>query len=132
MATVKMHSKFIMSQEDIDQYQTLETLVPNFPENHLTPKQKELVNSIYHKYLRREIVSNDLLKELYELVQKENWPGGERVKKHEAQRLVLHWLVEFNRQPEPSVERAMRLFYENIKTCEPNRILITSIYYIQL
>jgi hypothetical protein len=129
MATVKMQSKFIMSQEDIN---LLNTLPPNFPETHLTPKQKELVNSIYHKYLRREIVSNDLLKELYELEQKEMWPGGERVKKHEAQRLVLEWLVDFNRTPEPSMERAVRLFYTNLKTCEPNRILITAIYQIML
>lgn len=129
MATVKMHSKFIMSQEDID---LLKTLPANFPESHLTPKQKKLIDTIYHKYLRREIVSNDLLKELYELEQREMWPAGERVKKHEAQRLVLEWLVDFNRQPEPSIEAAMKLFYQNIKTCEPNRILITSIYYIQL
>jgi hypothetical protein len=77
-------------------------------------------------------VSNDLLKELYELEQKEMWPGGERVKKHEAQRLVLEWLVDFNRTPEPSMERAVRLFYTNLKTCEPNRILITAIYQIML
>lgn len=129
MATVKMHAKFIMSQEDID---TLKALPANFPETHLTKKQKDTVDTIYHRYLRREIVSVDLLKELYQLEQKEMWPHGERVKKHEAQRLVLEWLVDFNRYPEPSVEQAMRMFYQNIKTCEPNRILITSIYYIML
>jgi|ERR1044072_923124 hypothetical protein len=129
MATVKMHSKFIMSQEDINM---LNALPPNFPETHLTPKQKDIVDIIYRRYLRRELVSNSLLKELYELEGKEKWPGGERVKKHEAQRLVLQWLIEFNNQTEPSVEAAMRLFYQNIKTCEPNRILITSIYYIMV
>lgn len=129
MASLKMHSKFIMSQEDIDQ---LDTLPDNFPETHLTPKQKDLVDTIYYRYVSRGKVSNDLLKELYELVQKENWPGGERVKKHEAQRLVLQWLVEFNRHPEPSVGAALRLLYENIRTCEANRILITAVYCLML
>ena len=127
MATVHMHSKFIMSQEDINY---LKTLPGNFPETHLTRKQKDTIDTIYRKYLRRELVSNNLLKELYELEGKEKWPGGERVKKHEAQRLVLQWLIEFNNQPEPTVEQAMLLFYQNIKTCLPNQILITSAYYI--
>lgn len=127
MVTVKMHSKFIMAQEDIN---TLKALPDNFPETHLTKKQKDLVETIYYRYLRREIVSNDLLKDLYVLEQKEIWPHGERVKKHEAQRLVLQWLIDFNKHPELDIESAAVFFYTNIRTCEANRILVTSVYYV--
>lgn len=127
MVTVKMYSRYIMAQEDIN---ALNALPENLPETRLTQKQKELVDTIYHKYLCRELVSNDLLKELYEFEQKEKWPHGERVKKHEAQRLVLQWLIEFNKYPKLDVDSAVVLFYTNIKTCEANRILVTSIYYV--
>lgn len=127
MVTVKMHSKFIMAQEDIN---ALKALPENFPETRLTPKQKDLVDTIYYRYVSRGKVSNDLVKELFEMEQKDKWPHGERVKKHEAQRLVLQWLIDFNKHPKLDIESAAVFFYTNIRTCEANRILVTSVYYV--
>ncbi len=126
---IKMKPQFIMSQADID---ALENLPPNFPETHLTQKQKDTVNSIYFRYVSAKSVNKFLLHELYETEQKtERWPGGEKVKRHEAQRLVLDWLVEFNKKTVLTTEEASKLFFFNLDTCQANRLLVSGIFDVQ-
>ena len=67
-------------------------VLDNLPGTHLTKKEKDRVSRVYHDYIARHIDNRDWSPALVETEQKENWPSGQRMKKHEAQRIVLGWL----------------------------------------
>jgi hypothetical protein len=64
----------------------------NKPENTFTKTEKEVINSLYHKYLS-QIDNKDWSKELYKMEMEENWPSGNRMGKYSAMVICLNFLT---------------------------------------
>lgn len=109
MKTIKLKPEFTMSKEEIALYRELPD---NMPGTHLTPKQKELVNSLYYKFITRNIDNQKWGQPMYKIEQGEKWPSGPRVKDHEAKRFILNNLVETNEGHKAlSLKEAARKFH---------------------
>jgi hypothetical protein len=124
-ATIKLKSEFIMSQEDID---FLNSLPDNLPETKLKKADVNKVWELYHKYIT-VIDNKDWSPSLMSIEQGEKWPSGPRVKRHEAQRMVLGWLVTYNTYDiEMSLERANYVFYSGLTNRPAAVRLLANIY----
>lgn len=112
---VVLKPEFIMTGEEIKQYNELPD---NMPNNKLTAKQIELVNSLYYKYIVKNIGHQSWNAPMYEIEKREKWPSGPRVKSHEAKRFILGNLVYLNSTPKLTVAQACVKFYSVIE-CRP-------------
>lgn len=114
-----------MNQEEIT---FLESLPDNLPESKLTQKQKDTVSAMYYKYLAGKVVKG-WGTELCEIEQKENWPSGPRVKRHEAQRMILGNLLELNKyRKELTATEAASKFFHCLTCRESYTILLNKVY----
>ena len=109
--------EYIMTSEEINNYHLLPD---NLPENKLTAKQIEFVNSLYYKYITKNIDNRyGWGVSMYEREQKEKWPSGPRVKSHEAKRFILSHLIECNEyRKKMTIQEALKKFYYAL-TCRP-------------
>ena len=110
MKTYKLKPEFTLTSEEVEQYNKLPD---NLPDNKLKAKEKEFVNSLYYRYITRNIDNKDWSKEMYRVEQEEKCPSGGRVKEHEAKRMILSYLVYLNTRPVMTMEEAASMF----KTC---------------
>jgi hypothetical protein len=112
---VIMKHEFIMTNEEIEIYNNLPD---NLPETKLTQKQIEFINSLYYKYITKNIDNRDWSAPMFEIEKREKWPSGPRVKSHEAKRFILGNLVFLNSQPKLTIHQAVIKFYSVIE-CRP-------------
>lgn len=78
----------------------LGNLAPNGTATELTGVDKRTIGNIYYKYFGSLEISETLIAN----EMKEKWPGGERLKTHEAQRRILDVLHKVNNlQPQPDL-----------------------------
>ena len=109
---LKMNKKYIMNKEEVKQYD----LLPSIPNNKLNKKQKELVWTLYNKYIARQIDNYNNSTELCELLTfKKNWYSGKRTTLDHRKMLVLNQLVELNK------------YRKTIKNSEINDFLYSAI-----
>ena len=95
------------------QTEFLESLPDNLPETKLSQKQKDEVDLTYIKTIGR--VESRKLNACWELEQASKWPGSERMKRHEAKRIMLDWLVEAQRdRAEMNDKKAAKHFYGSL------------------
>jgi len=121
-ATLK--PEFILSDDDKNFLTSLES---NLPETKLKQKQIERISDIYYKHVANKIVwgwGGDMA----ELEQKEKWPSGPRVKRHEAQRMILGHLL--TAEKELTTEQAAKKFYYALTCRESYTIVLQKIYQI--
>lgn len=124
--TICLKPEFIMSQKDIEY---IKSLPENKPETILSPKDKRLVNALYFKCIYKPFDGITGLN-LCALEMRNKWPDGERTKQHEAQRLILEWLIFYNEdaRKEMSFHKAATMFHKCLTHREANRLLIFNIY----
>ena len=115
MKTYKLKPEFTLTSEEVEQYNKLPD---NLPNNKLKAKEKEFVNSLYYRYISKNIDNQDWSKDMYRVEKEEKWPSGTRVKDHEAKRMILSNLVYLNTRPELTMEEAASLFH-NCLTLRP-------------
>ena len=109
---LKMNKKYIMKKSELKEYD----LLPSIPDNKLNKKQKELVWTLYNKYIARQIDNYNNSTELCELLTfKKNWYSGKRTTLDHRKMLVLNQLVELNK------------YRKTIKNSEINDFLYNSI-----
>jgi hypothetical protein len=106
--------EFRMSKQEVEQYNALPD---NLPDNNLTAKQKDLVSSLYRKYIERHIDNRSWSRAMYKEEQQEKWPSGPRLKDHEAKRIILTNLVE-QQGCKLTDKEAARKFHSAL-TCRP-------------
>lgn len=125
-AFAELKQEFRMTQEEI---KFLQSLPDNLPETKLKAKQIEEIGSIYYKYIANKVYRG-WGQDLAEYEQKsEKWASGERVKRHEAQRIILGNLMELNLyRDNMSAEVAARKFYSTINCRESYTILVSKVY----
>ncbi len=123
-----LRPEFRMSSADMA---ILNALPDNRPDTRLTAKQIVTVGDLYHKYLHS--VTYGWGNQLFELEQKEKWPSAGKVKRHEAKRIVLCWLVGYSTYyAEMSGAKALDFLLRELTSREANTILINKAYTIQL
>lgn len=113
--TVKLKPEFILTPEEIKQYNELPE---NRPDNKLKPKQIEFINGLYYKYITKNIDNQSWNREMFKVEKGEKWPSGPRVKDHEAKRFILGNLVYLNSTPKLTTAQACVKFYSVIE-CRP-------------
>ena len=122
MYTLK--KEFVMAQSDIEAYKALPD---NLPETVLSKKQKQLIYSLYYKYLGR--VFYGWGSELWKLEKGEKWPSGPRVKDHEAMRMILGHLISENiYKPKMTDKRAADHFFGALTCRQSYAELLRQIY----
>ncbi len=128
-AILSLKTEFIMTSEEIA---FLDSLPDNLPESKLTEKQIQKVSQIYRTYISQNQVFKGWGTELYEVEQKEKWPSGPRVKKHEAQRFILGWLSFYNKDRATLTGKRAVEFLFHILTCrEADQILVSKCFTYQ-
>lgn len=114
-----------MTKAEIKQYNELPD---NLPETKLMTKQIQFVQSLYHKYIENKIVKG-YGTQLFEIEQKERWPSGPRVKRHEAMRIILNNLVYLNTSAkEMTAEKAAEKFHSTLSCRKSYQILVDKAY----
>ncbi len=112
MYTVK--KIFRMSKQEVEQYNALPD---NLPSNRLSERQKELVSSLYRKYIQAHIDNRTWSRPMYKEEQLEKWPSGPRLKDHEAKRIILTNLIEQQGRKLTDKEAAQK--FHSALTCRP-------------
>ena len=126
---ILLKEKFKMTPEEIEGFRVLPD---NLPETVLTKKQKDFVSGLYYKYIKRPIDNPGWGNPLYMLEKKEKWPTGDRMKEHEAMRIVLNPLVEHQAKQELPVEDAVLLFQGALDCRECYQKVLKEIYLVEL
>tara|TARA_R110002020_G_scaffold308981_1_gene524515 strand:+ start:223 stop:627 length:405 start_codon:yes stop_codon:yes gene_type:complete len=123
---LKMNKKYIMKKSEINQYD----LLPSIPDNKLTKKQKELVWTLYNKYIARQIDNYNNSTELCELLTfKKNWYSGKRTTLDHRKMLVLNQLVELNKYRKTIKNSEINDFlYNSIDSMEHYRTIVKFAY----
>lgn len=125
-ATLK--KEFIFNQSEID---FLQSLPDNMPDIKLKPKQIEGISELYYKYISNKVYKG-WGQDLAELEQREKWPSGPRLKRHEAQRIILGNLLELNiYRKNLNAMDAARKFFSSLNCRESYTILISKVYNIK-
>lgn len=90
-AHIQLSPSLVMTAQDIE---ALNSLPDNMPDIKLTAKQIAIVDTIYSRYIGRYIDNREYIP-IYEQDRKteRNWPSGPRMKRHEAKRIILGWLL---------------------------------------
>ena len=129
MTNYRLKPEFTLTSEEVAQYNLLPD---NLPDNRLKAKEKEFVNSLYYRYIARNIDNKDWSKEMYRVEQEEKWPSGGRVKEHEAKRMILSNLVYLNTRPELTLEEAASLFHSCLTLRPMYAKLVYNVYSSEL
>lgn len=91
----------------------LEGLPDNFPETKINSRLRMEIDTVYMNRIGR--VERKKKYTCFELEQMNKWPSGERIKKHEAQRILLGWLSESERhRPVMTDKEAAKHFYGSL------------------
>ena len=113
-----------MNQADIEY---LNNLPDNMPDVKLSRNQIDRINLIYHTYINNGKL--DTYTCLYKEEQREKWPSGPKVKKHEAQRFILGWLASCNEYYKSmNNKKAASYFFTTLNCRDMNKLLISKIY----
>jgi len=123
---LKMNKKYIMKKSEINEY----NLLPDIPDNKLNKKQKELVWTLYNKYIARQIDNYNNSTELCELLTfKKNWYSGKRTTLDHRKMLVLNQLVELNKYRKTIKNSEINDFlYNSIDSMEHYRTIVKFAY----
>ena len=105
-----------MTKTELESFRELDIKKPNLPETVLTNKEKEFVNSLYYKYVGRTIDNMDWNTDLDDLEKSEKWPSGNRMKMHEARRIVIGHIETVNRWGNLTDKKAADLFLSIMKS----------------
>lgn len=126
MKNYKLLPSYRMTAAEITEYNALPD---NLPETKLSVKQKEFVSDLYSKYIGRPIDVQSYYKPMYEREQSDGpWPSGPRLKKHEAQRIILNNLV-FCQSRKTLTHSAAASWFHSALTCRRGYAeLIAKIY----
>lgn len=117
-----MKKEYRMSKEDRD---FLGNLPNNLPETRLTKKERDKVGQLYRKYIS-SIDNWDWSPALVDVELSEKWPSGPRLKRHEAERIVLGFLES---SPVKMTNKdAAKYFYYSMTNREASIKLISKIY----
>jgi len=122
MYTIK--KDYRMSKKDVE---FLNGLAPNLPETKLKKSEIDTVSSLYYKYIGRKLDNIDWSPALVDMEMSEKWPSGHRMKRHEAQRIVLGFLV--NSPIKMTNSEAAHNFFYSLNNRESSRRLTSIIYY---
>lgn len=121
---VFLKPEYIMAKEDID---FLNGLPDNMPDTKLTEKQKLHVGHLYHKYLGK-IDNLDWSIPMVEMEMKEKWPSGPRMKREQAQRICLNFLVTEQPLNGMSLRRAAWHFLTGIRHRDSARRIVVNVW----
>ena len=123
---LKMNKKYIMKKSELKEYD----LLPEIPDNKLNKKQKELVWTLYNKYIARQIDNYNNSTELCELLTfKKNWYSGKRTTLDHRKMLVLNQLVELNKYRKTIKNSEINDFlYNAIDSMEHYRTIVKFAY----
>lgn len=123
---LKMNKKYIMKKSELKEYD----LLPEIPKNKLTKKQKQLVWTLYNKYIARRIDNYNNSTELCELLTfKKNWYSGKRTTLDHRKMLVLNQLVELNKYRKTIKNSEINDFlYNSIDSMEHYRTIVKFAY----
>ena len=123
---LKMNKKYIMKKSELKEYD----LLPSIPDNKLNKKQKELVWTLYNKYIARQIDNYNNSTELCELLTfKKNWYSGKRTTLDHRKMLVLNQLVELNKYRKTIKNSEINDFlYNSIDSMEHYRTIVKFAY----
>ena len=123
---LKMNKKYIMKKSELKEYD----LLPEIPNNKLNKKQKELVWTLYNKYIARQIDNYNNSTELCELLTfKKNWYSGKRTTLDHRKMLVLNQLVELNKYRKTIKNSEINDFlYNSIDSMEHYRTIVKFAY----
>ena len=126
---LKMNKKYIMKKSELKEYD----LLPEIPNNKLNKKQKELVWTLYNKYIARQIDNYNNSTELCELLTfKKNWYSGKRTTLDHRKMLVLNQLVELNKYRKTIKNSEINDFlYSAIDSMEHYRTIVKFAYKIE-
>jgi len=106
----KLKDQVRLGQENIA---FLEGLPDNFPETKISAHHRMEIDTVYANRIGR--IERKKLFTCFELEMKNKWPSGERMKKHEAQRILLGWLSESERhRPVMTDKEAAKHFYGSL------------------
>ena len=121
-----MNKKYIMKKSELKEYD----LLPEIPDNKLNKKQKELVWTLYNKYIARQIDNYNNSTELCELLTfKKNWYSGKRTTLDHRKMLVLNQLVELNKYRKTIKNSEINDFlYNAIDSMEHYRTIVKFAY----
>ena len=64
MKTYKLKPEFTLTSEEVEQYNKLPD---NLPDNTLKAKEKDFVNSLYYRYITRNIDNQSWGKDMYKV-----------------------------------------------------------------
>lgn len=105
----------------------LERLSDNLPETQLDKKAIDYIDAIYAKVIGQ--LEENEHNYCYQMELSYGWPGGERMKRHEAQRIMLDWLLQNqNERPIMTDEEASVHFYGSLSN-RPSWIQLLRLIY---
>lgn len=99
----------------------LNSLPSNLPTVKIKEQDRDHIRKIYNKYIK-QIDNVDWSLSLMELEKKQKWPSGNRMKDHEAQRMILNWLVDFRDEIE------LQMVFDSLTCRESYRKLLKNAY----
>lgn len=115
MEKLTVNKALIMQKDEIVKYKSLPD---NLPESKLSQSEKDLVSTLYYKYITRNIDNQRWGTPMYQEEQKEKWPSGPRVKDHEAKRIILSNLVDLQARIKEPKSKLVFLFHSALD-CRP-------------
>ena len=118
-----LKDEFRVTEEEANEYNSLPD---NLPETKLTQKQKDLVSKLYYNYVGQTIDRMDWSTDLDDLELKEKWPSGPKLKRHEAQRIVLNNIVGLRHKL--TNKEAASLFYSALHCRKSWQIVLRNVY----
>lgn len=118
---IMLKETFKMSE---DEKAYLQSLPANLPDTKIKEQDKDAIYKLYRKYVGNQIDNVDWSLSLMAIEKKESWPSGHRTKDHEAQRMILNWLVGFRSE----IEAQMVL--DSLTNRESYRKLLKAAYQI--
>ena len=121
MYTIKKQYRLIKTDLEF-----LNGLGSNLPDTKLTKKEIDGVSRIYHTYVGKTLDNIDWSPRLMDMELKERWPSGPRLKRHEAQRIVLGFLI--NAPLKMSNKEAAKVFFYSLTSRDAARKMYAHLY----
>tara|TARA_R110002126_G_scaffold206691_1_gene353819 strand:+ start:4968 stop:5357 length:390 start_codon:yes stop_codon:yes gene_type:complete len=112
----KLNKELKMTELELKAFKSLDKEKPNSPDTKLTKSEIEFVNGLYHKYVGRTIDNMDWNMDLDDLEKSEKWPSGQRLKMHEARRIVIGHIETVNGWGNLTDKKASGLFLNVMKS----------------
>ncbi len=122
-----LNKNFRLTKSELSFLNDLDNNKPNLPETTLNQKERDQIRDLYHKYITKHIDNIYWNADLDESERREKWPSGQRVKIHEAQRMILSHLQSVNRWGNLTDKQAADKFLRFLKGMRKS--FLTVIYY---